>query len=233
VLADRQIRQPNWSEFGGLFAALGVPEDAILRFGERVPAMTRRPFGLIHSDLHRENLIRPAAERQPLICVDWELATFGDPLHELATHLIRMRYPAFQWDEVVQAWEEAVRTQRPAAARGLDEDLRHYLAFERAQSVYPDVMRAAQAFLRRPVQQVLDEAVAVALSTAAEPLRLRKVPDVPKIERVLQGWLEARTGDSRRRLGHVSWASATGVPTRPDAAGASAQATLRSETAAP
>ncbi len=33
--------------------------------------------------------------------------------------------------------------RRLKAVHGLDRDLKHYLAFERAQSVYPDVMRAA------------------------------------------------------------------------------------------
>ena len=49
-LADRQIRQPNWAAFGGLFAALGIPEDALVRLAERVPVMTRRPYTQLHAD---------------------------------------------------------------------------------------------------------------------------------------------------------------------------------------
>ena len=56
-LADRQIRQPNWAAFGGLFAALGIPEDALPRLAERVPTMARRPYSLVHADLHRDNVI--------------------------------------------------------------------------------------------------------------------------------------------------------------------------------
>ncbi len=37
-LADRQIRQPNWTVFGGLFAALGIPEDALVRLAGRTPS---------------------------------------------------------------------------------------------------------------------------------------------------------------------------------------------------
>ncbi len=159
IMADRQIRQPNWAEFGGLFAALGIPEDALIRLAERVPAMTRRPYSLLHADLHRDNLIMTYGGDPPLICVDWELATYGDPLHDLATHLVRMRYPVHQWDEVIDAWADAMQRIRPAAVNGLAKDLRHYIAFERAQSVYPDVMRAANSLQGSRDQKSLDEAI--------------------------------------------------------------------------
>ncbi|WP_375231977.1 phosphotransferase family protein [Streptomyces sp. NWU339] len=198
-LADQQIRQPNWAAFGGLFVALGIPEDALLRLGERVPAMARRPYGLLHADLHRDNLIVSYTGDRPPICVDWELATYGDPLHDLATHLVRMRYPADQFSEVVDAWADAMREVRPVAVNGLGKDLRHYLAFERAQSVYPDVMRAAWSLEESFTQNRLDEATAEvrrALEAAAEPLRLRSVPGEGEIERALFRWLAARAGES-------------------------------------
>ncbi|MET9763184.1 aminoglycoside phosphotransferase family protein [Streptomyces sp. NPDC006372] len=192
--ADRQVRQPNWNEFGGLFEALGVPADALNRLAERIPAMTRRPYGLLHTDLHRDNLI-VAADDRSIACVDWELATYGDPLHELATHLVRMRYPASQWDEVRQAWVVAMEESRPSAVNGLTKDLRHYVAFERAQSVYPDVMRAAKELDDRLDDRSLTQATAVvhrALTTAAEPLGLARVPGRTEVERVLLRWRTSR-----------------------------------------
>ncbi|MET9832868.1 aminoglycoside phosphotransferase family protein [Streptomyces sp. NPDC006385] len=195
-LADRQIRQPNWQVFGGLFAALGIPEDALIRLAERVPAMARRPYSLLHADLHRDNLIVSYAGDPPLICVDWELATYGDPLHDLATHLVRMRYPSHQWAEVVDAWAGAMQEIRPAAVNGLGKDLPRYVAFERAQSVYPDVMRAARSLEEPFTQKRLDEATAEvrrALEAAAEPLRLGSVPGKHEIERALFRWLASRS----------------------------------------
>lgn len=195
-LADRQIRQPNWLAFGGLFAALGIPEDALIRFAERVPAMARRPYSLLHADLHRDNLIVSYDGAPPLICVDWELATYGDPLHDLATHLVRMRYPSQQWAEVIDAWAEAMLEIRPAAVNGLGKDLPRYVAFERAQSVYPDVMRAARSLEEPFTQKRLDEATAEvlrAVEAAAEPLRLGNVPSGPEIERALFRWLASRS----------------------------------------
>lgn len=222
-LADRQIRQPNWHAFGGLFAALGVPEDALIQLAERVPTMARRPYSLLHADLHRDNLIMSYGGDPALICVDWELATYGDPLHDLATHLVRMRYPGHQWGEVIDAWAEAMGRIRPAAVNGLAKDLRHYVAFERAQSVYPDVMRAARSLENAPDQKSLDEATASvcrALEAAAEPLGLRNVPDMAQIERVLFRWRAARTAVRNSGRGRpaktISWTPDPRLPERPD-----------------
>ena len=195
-LTDRQIRRPNWHDFGGLFAALGIPEDALIRLAERVPVMARRPYSLLHTDLHRDNVIVTYRGEPPLICVDWELATYGDPLHDLATHLVRMRYPQSQWDEVVNAWANAVSIVRPAATAGLAKDLRHYVDFERAQSVYPDVMRAAKSLevsLDQKCLEMATQAVHRALEAAAQPLGLVNVPDAAEIERVLHRWQMSRS----------------------------------------
>ncbi|MET9515326.1 hypothetical protein [Streptomyces sp. NPDC002994] len=42
VLTDQRVRQDSWAEFGGLFAALGVQEDAMARFAARVPPVGGR-----------------------------------------------------------------------------------------------------------------------------------------------------------------------------------------------
>lgn len=199
-LADRQIRQPNWSAYGGLFAALGIPEDALRRLAERVPAMSRRPYSLLHADLHRDNVMLTRDGDPPLTCIDWELASYGDPLHDLATHLVRMRYPEFQWADVVGAWATAMQSTRPAAANGLARDLRHYIAFEQAQSVFPDVIRAAKSLKlddscdqkgRQRDEKRLQAAtadVSRALQAATEPLGLTSVPGELEIEHVLYRW---------------------------------------------
>ncbi|KUN37457.1 phosphotransferase enzyme family protein [Streptomyces longwoodensis] len=197
-LADRQVRRANEADFGGLFADLGIPAGALLSFAENLPALTRRPYGLLHGDLHRDNLIVSYAGDPPLVCLDWELATYGDPLHDLATHLVRMRYPDHQRPEVIEAWARAMGEVRPAAVDGLDRDLRHYLAFEHAQSVYPDIMRTARSLETSPTRRRLDEAtveVRRALLTAQRPLRLRVLPPAGEIEQALLRWLAARGHD--------------------------------------
>jgi aminoglycoside phosphotransferase (APT) family kinase protein len=192
VLVDRQVRQPNWTVYGGLFVALGVPEDALLRFAERVPTMARRPYSLLHTDLHRGNVVlTQGGSRRSIALVDWELASYGDPLHDLATHLVRMSYPKSQWDDVIHAWARAMQSARPAATSGLARDLRHYIAFERAQSVFPDVIRAAKSLEVPCGREALAEATAAvhaALVAAAEPLSLGSVACELDVERVLARW---------------------------------------------
>ncbi|MFI2760281.1 phosphotransferase family protein [Streptomyces echinatus] len=239
-LAETQVRQPNWPYFGGLFMTLGVPETALTEFAGRVPVMTRRPFSLLHADLHRDNVIMSYGGDPPLICVDWELATYGDPLHDLATHLVRMQYPHHQWDEVVGAWAEAVGKVRPAAARGLAGDLRHYVDFERAQSVYPDVMRAAKSLEGSFDQRSLDRAanaVRSALEAAAEPLRLSRVPGAGEIESVLLRWRAAAQALGEGRRGRirtpVAWVPDRRLPERPDFPDSAVAEALALEAAAP
>lgn len=194
LMADEQIRKPNWAEFGGLFAALGISDDALAQFAERIPAMSPRPFSLLHTDLHRDNIIVTYDGRPPLIYVDWELASWGDPLHDLANHLVRMQYPEQQQSEVVETWAADMERVRPEATEGLPRDLQHYLDFEHAQSVFPDVMRAANSLGAELVPQRLERAtqqVAQALRRATAPLQLADVPE-SEIRRVLYRWQAAR-----------------------------------------
>ncbi|MEU6660402.1 aminoglycoside phosphotransferase family protein [Streptomyces sp. NPDC046821] len=217
--AEDQIRTPNWTAFGGLFAALGIADDALLRFAERVPALTKRPFSLLHGDLHRGNVIVPYHDDPPLICVDWELASYGDPLHDLATHLVRMDYPSDQWDEVIAEWRRAMGRTRPEATHGLDSDLRHYVDFEYAQSVYPDVIRAAMSLGDAFAQRELDvaaQSVHRALRRAAKPLLLKHVPDVTKIGPILFRWREAQKGARKPAVPGISWTRDARVPEHPD-----------------
>ncbi|MBD0840394.1 aminoglycoside phosphotransferase family protein [Streptomyces sp. TRM68416] len=235
-MADRQIRQPNWDDFGGLFVALGVPEDALKRFADRVPELAPRPYSLLHADLHRDNLIVSYGGAPPLICVDWELATYGDPLHDLATHLVRMRYPDHQWEEVTGAWADAMERIHPAATRGMAKDLRRYVAFERAQSVYPDVMRAARSLLDSPDQRSLDEATASvhrALGAAAGPLELRNLPGEQEIETILHRWREARLGEGAPRDRNRGWTRDSRVPERSEFPDSAVTEALHAEGAAP
>lgn len=190
-LTDGRVRRPNWSRFGSLFTSLGVPRDAMRIYSAGIPELQSRPYALLHTDLHRDNLVVTGDAARPLFFLDWELASYGDPLHDLATHLVRMRYPEDQWAEVIEAWRSAVSAVRPEAVAGLDVDLPLYLGFERAQSVYPDVMRAAAGLLREPNVRDLDLAAAEvrrALRRAREPLGLQLVDDLAAIRDALLDW---------------------------------------------
>ncbi|WP_425831210.1 aminoglycoside phosphotransferase family protein [Streptomyces fractus] len=202
--AEDQIRLPNWPEFGGLFVALGVPENALPLYQLCAPKLTPRPFQLLHGDLHRGNVIVTHDGDPLLLLVDWELATYGDPLHDLAVHLVRMQYPSEQQADVIEQWRKAMSSSgRPLAAEGLDSDLQHYIDFEHAQSVYPDVIRAVGSLGESFSQSDLEQAAAEvhrALSVAQNPLRLRNVLEPSAIEPLLYRWRVARDGRHRGKV---------------------------------
>lgn len=188
-----RMRQVYEEEFGLLFDRLEVPRDGMARLAESVGPLADRPYALLHSDLHRGNLV--VRDDRQLHVIDWELATLGDPLYELATHLCRMDYPAGQWDDAIAVWYRAAQSVSPRYVRGFEEDLATYVRYERAQSAYPDVMRAARDMVRphaptRPDQAA--RAVHAALERAAEPMELKRVPGPAAIERALTEWLRSR-----------------------------------------
>ncbi|MBY8880940.1 phosphotransferase family protein [Actinacidiphila acidipaludis] len=119
-----------------LLADLGVPSDKLAAFAERRPELTDRPRKLLHGDLHKKNFVVDRAG--VLWTIDWELALVGDPLYDLATHLHLMGYPSDQEADVISRWERAVGAEAAAGAR---EDLPHYRAFKRVQSLCTDVLR--------------------------------------------------------------------------------------------
>jgi Phosphotransferase enzyme family len=121
-----------------LLADLGVPSGKLAEFAGRRPRLTDRPRRLLHGDLHRKNFVVDRAGA--LWTIDWELALVGDPLYDLATHLHLMGYPADQEAEVIARWERAVG---PDAAAGARDDLPHYRAYKRVQSLCTDVLRSA------------------------------------------------------------------------------------------
>ena len=238
LATEEQVRVPNWAAFGGLFAMLGIHADAMVRFAERVPALTSRPFSLLHTDLHRDNVIVSYHGDPPLICVDWELATYGDPVHDLATHLVRMQYPPAQWHEVIDAWCEAMVRQRGKAVNGAKRDVKHYVAFEQAQSVYPDVMRAVTSLGDKFHQRDLDAATSAvlrALQVAAEPLRLKSVPDEKGIEGILLRWnvSHRKLYNVERAVTSIPWTRDPRVPVHPRFPSWAVREALFNEGAAP
>lgn len=185
--AEQQVRAANWPDMAGLFAALEVPATALSALRDRIPRLHRRPFVLLHGDLHRHNII-VRADGRGLTLVDWELAMWGDPLHDLAIHVVRMRYPADQRWEVVERWRAAVPREVSA---GLRQDLPVYIGYERAQSLYADTIRAVRGLGPHPGARAVDAAVSRvrnALHLAAGPLRLTRVPSRTEVERALLSW---------------------------------------------
>ncbi|MET9384652.1 aminoglycoside phosphotransferase family protein [Streptomyces sp. NPDC002928] len=206
---EQRVHQDNRPRFGRLFDCVGVPADAVSRFLRTVPDPARRPFVLLHTDVHRANVVvTPTSDGERLTVLDWELSLYGDPLHDLATHLVRMDYDESERKLMTELWAEAMRRSgRADLTVGLDPDLDTYLGYEYVQSVFPDVMRAALALPAEPLPEDVERAadrVRRALCRAWEPLRMPGEPESrPALVRALRLW---HADDGARR-------SATAKPT--------------------
>ncbi|MGI5409496.1 phosphotransferase family protein [Streptomyces chartreusis] len=238
-LTERDVRKPNWDRFHRMFERLGVRSGTLMRLAGRVPRMAKRPFSLLHGDLHRDNVIVTKDGDPPLVFVDWELASFGDPLYDLAVHLVRTGHDRAQRDVAIAAWTRAVRQVSPEAANGLADDLKHYIAFEKALSVFPDVMRILHELERRPPKdQWLKSAtsqVHTALTAAAELLDIDPVPPLAEIWELLQKWAGFVHGApiSRGRRVPVQWTPVHDHQPRPDFHDSSVDNVLADECRAP
>jgi hypothetical protein len=188
VFIEEHVYARNAAEFGPLFHALGVGEDAFTRLRKHVAGLEERPFCLLHADLHRENFI---VDPQGLLwTIDWELAMLGDPLYDLATHLHLMRYPADQELRMTHEWCRAVEGVRPGSSYGREQDLGRILGFKRAQSVFTDVIRVSLSLSERGEASWFALHAAAGklqrvLIAAAEPLGLEEVPSRSEITAAL------------------------------------------------
>ncbi|AZM46857.1 aminoglycoside phosphotransferase [Streptomyces sp. WAC 06738] len=186
------VVEQSLPHFDALFHSLGIhPGSAPATpssLEARLRGMTPRPFGLLHGDVHRANLI--VDEHGALWAIDWELALIGDPLYDLATHLHLMRYPARQEGEVIARWADVAEESRPGAAAGIEADLPRYLAFKRIQSVYTDVIRQAYSTERGETSTAeAAKVINAALDRAADSLPLPTVAGAGEIEHELLRWL--------------------------------------------
>ncbi|MFF5519258.1 phosphotransferase [Streptomyces coeruleorubidus] len=200
AFSQDRVYRGNLRAFEELFWSLGVDEDSFRHLRKHVSGMAERPFCLLHADLHRENLVVDRQER--LWAIDWELAAFGDPLYDLATHLYLTRYPADQERRTTQEWCSLVEDVRPGASRSWEKDLLRILDFKRAQSVFTDIIRLGLSMgedasrspliLARSARRVHE-----LLTAAAAPLGLAEIPSVRVIASAYLRWSRFHRDDRR------------------------------------
>ncbi|MEV1054004.1 phosphotransferase [Streptomyces sp. NPDC049887] len=202
---ETRVYLDNESEYGDLFEALGVKDGSLRRLREDAEGLRKRPFCLLHGDLHRENLVLDA--HRTLWTIDWELAIAGDPLYDLATHLHLAGYPDRQAVVVARNWAHRVERARPGASRGWRQDLRLLLAFKEAQSVFTDIIRTALTVRGPDPDTGSDTGSGAERARLAEaagrlhrvvlrgagPLGLGSVPEPWQIADALQAWSKRRS----------------------------------------
>ncbi|MYV98401.1 aminoglycoside phosphotransferase family protein [Streptomyces sp. SID3343] len=132
-----RFRQP----YAALYSALGVPTDPFERVVADWDRMTARPFGALHCDVHRKNLI--VCDGRTFF-LDWELALWGDPLYDLAVHLHKMDYLPQEAETVRAAWFAAMPVE---VTTGAVADLAVYVRHERVKSALVDAVRYSKLIL--------------------------------------------------------------------------------------
>ncbi|MEU7035931.1 aminoglycoside phosphotransferase family protein [Streptomyces sp. NPDC046237] len=132
-----EIRGRADAALEGLYGALGVPVEPCGLLAERANReLTKRPFRLLHADIHRKNMI--LTDQARVTFLDWELALWGDPVYDLADHLHKTSYTAVDRQRIVAGWE---RVASPECRRGWRAGLAFYLSYEEMKSAVVDTVR--------------------------------------------------------------------------------------------
>lgn len=162
--ATQQVHGEHRERFGALWQALGIPDDPLAPVLAAWPALTPRPFRLLHTDVHRRNIVMSA---RGTVFLDWELALWGDPLYELAVHLHKMTYLDDELSALLGGW-----AARAGPATGWSADLAAYLRHERAKSAIVDSVRYAKKIAAgtTPAQRRTLIRTLTATLTAAAPV---------------------------------------------------------------
>ncbi|MEV2218264.1 MFS transporter [Nocardia vinacea] len=147
-----RVYTDNAEQFKHMFLRLGISRDLIQISIDGWQTLEARPPRILHADAHRKNMIIrnvdnngvPIALGQPeTILLDWELATWGDPIYDVAVHLFKMGY---QLDEVAKFLAAWVHAEPEAAVGHWQRDLQTYLNHERIKSLVVDSVRYAKQF---------------------------------------------------------------------------------------
>jgi aminoglycoside phosphotransferase (APT) family kinase protein len=119
--------------YAPVFTRLGIPDAPLEPI--RWDSLASRPFTLVHSDIHRKNMILADGRT---VFLDWELALWGDPVYELAVHLHKMAYFPDERDSVLREWQRVMPSE---LLREWEPDLATYLSHERVKSGVVDTVR--------------------------------------------------------------------------------------------
>ena len=176
------------ADFGDLYTAFGIPADPLESILSDWAQLASRPFQLLHTDLHRKNMI---CSRGRTYFLDWELALWGDPVYDLAVHLHKMAYRPDEAELVIDGW-------LAVAARGATTDwradLEKYLRHEQVKSAIVDSVRYTRLIASHGVTAA-EEALLIGklvdkLAAARASLGLAPCIDLATASEVIHRWAE-------------------------------------------
>lgn len=187
------VYQRFLSEYGELFALLGIPSEPLSLVLARWTTLQSRPFRLLHTDLHRKNMI---VSNGRTYFLDWELALWGDPVYDLAVHLHKMGYSPSEYEAAQAAWLASVPRE---ASENWEADLDTYLTHERVKSAIVDSVRYTKIIVSGHVTNQSIAELIRKLSAKLEAAQAtggnwhgRKSPGPDKIMSIVRDWAHKR-----------------------------------------
>ncbi|MEV6323825.1 aminoglycoside phosphotransferase family protein [Nocardia sp. NPDC051787] len=150
---------------GELYRRLGVPDQPLEDIFASWDTLEARPFRIVHADVHRKNMI---VRDGRVVFIDWELALYGDPLYDVATHLHKMGYLPDEQEAFLTAWCE---TEPEAASGARRRDLQTYLDHERVKSVLVDSIRYRKVLAEGHAGAARETALVASLVGKLQPAR--------------------------------------------------------------
>ncbi|MEV0295384.1 aminoglycoside phosphotransferase family protein [Nocardia sp. NPDC050710] len=179
-----RVYRESSGTFGALYRRLGLPEQPLEGVVAAWNTLEARPFRIVHADVHRKNMI---IRDDRVVFIDWELALYGDPLYDVATHLHKMGYLPAESETFLTEWVAAEPT---AAVGAWERDLRTYLRHERVKSVIVDSVRyakvLAQGLATADAQRALVTSLAGKLRAAREVWGQDELIDEAEVEAALR-----------------------------------------------
>ncbi|MEU6523290.1 aminoglycoside phosphotransferase family protein [Streptomyces sp. NPDC046924] len=182
----QQVYDSHRDEYGTVFADFGIPDEPLAVVEPLWDGLASRPFAVLHSDLHRKNMIVSSGSTWFL---DWELALWGDPMYEIGIHFHKMDYPDHQRAEVFRQW----RTRLPkSSTAGPAANLDLYLAHERIKSAIVDTIRYSKQLARadEPQREFLIERLARKLNVARAVWGEEPTMTPERVAQALAPWVQ-------------------------------------------
>ncbi|MEV0042407.1 DUF2332 family protein [Nocardia rhamnosiphila] len=146
--AMQEVYRRNKEKYKHLYEQLGVSEALLEKV--RIDTLDDRAPRIRHNDVHRKNVIIPEytddgvfipPDEREAVVIDWELATWGDPLGDLAVHLHKMGYLPGEELDLLTYWQAA---EPDAVTTNWRRDLAAYRNFERVNSLVTEAVLYAE-----------------------------------------------------------------------------------------
>lgn len=164
-----------------IFEWLAVPDEPFRDLRRLSSEIVNRDSQLCHGDIERRNCIYSDGR---LFLLDWELASWADPLWDLSVHLVRTQYLPREEKRLLQF---AAAHLPGSATRGMERDLLLFRRYEALRALVNDSYRYIEGLASGSTRQTAS-ALAIELEwkyALAADFMPSRTPSASEIEEVL------------------------------------------------